>query len=648
MIEGQAHDKRASAGPGIGLNAERVLYSGDHPNPLLNEFAQGWNSDRSPSETSGRMQEHGFDRNIRTSKLTAIYGLHSYHLGKKPHDAIAQHIDHFTEPRHLVLDPFCGSGSTALASLLQGRRAIAIDASPAATFITRFYLERTDPESLRRRFDEMVLRVREEMDFLYGTSCHRCGGPAFIHHVIYSSVYPCPGCGRLVSLFEARRTDPACCPWCRTSKGVTVKISTRLQGVGTVPVAVTFSCRRQCSRSSITRSCAGTAEERRAFATIDLARIEEIERLEIPHWYPPQYMMNVARSDCPWGDEWRPSRNFRRVADLFTVRNLWAYAALFEAAAGDDDLRAVLTSAFHAVSRKAQHLSGGGGYIPGNWALPPVSKQRNVLETVGRIFAKALRAKRTLSNLLHSQEACISTQSATDLSEIPDSRIDYIFTDPPYGGMVQYAELNFPWEAWLGFDHAWHDDEIIINRTRGKDACAWQDNLAKAMRECYRVLKPGGWLSLCYHGASWDMWGRVIDLMTRVGFSLPDAHGAVSIDTGSRTYNQRLTDKLVKRDLVISFRKTRPTGRAISGFRQPAGDTAVPISRVEAAIEAFLRSSPGAGQDRIFDHVVNVMLQTATFEPCNFRKALRKVAYQDPERGPGWFVASPDPEGREE
>ena len=38
-----------------------------------------------------------------------------------------------------------------------------------------------------------------------------------------------------------------------------------------------------------------------------------------------------------------------------------------------------------------------------------------------------------------------------------------IFTDPPYADKVQYGELNFVWEAWLGFDTRWHDEEIIVN-----------------------------------------------------------------------------------------------------------------------------------------------------------------------------------------
>ncbi len=35
-------------------------------------------------------------------------------------------------------------------------------------------------------------------------------------------------------------------------------------------------------------------------------------------------MMDVKEPDVPWGDEWRPSRDFRRIADLFTPRNLQA------------------------------------------------------------------------------------------------------------------------------------------------------------------------------------------------------------------------------------------------------------------------------------------------------------------------------------
>ena len=42
--------------------------------------------------------------------------------------------------------------------------------------------------------------------------------------------------------------------------------------------------------------------------------------------------------------------------------------------------------------------------------------------------------------------AAVSTQSATDLRNIPNESIDYIFVDPPFGRNLQYSELNQIWE----------------------------------------------------------------------------------------------------------------------------------------------------------------------------------------------------------
>ena len=92
-----------------------------------------------------------FNQPIETTKATAIYNMHVY-WSKKPHTAIRQYIRHYTKPGDIVLDPFCGSGGTALAALLEGRKAIAIDRSPAATFITKNHCTPVDPDQLREAF----------------------------------------------------------------------------------------------------------------------------------------------------------------------------------------------------------------------------------------------------------------------------------------------------------------------------------------------------------------------------------------------------------------------------------------------------------------------------------------------------------------
>jgi len=114
-----------------------------------------------------------FNQPIETTKATAIYNIHVY-WSKKPHTAIHQYIRHYTQPGSIVFDPFCGSGGTALAALLEGCKAISIDRSPAATFITKNHCTPADPDALRDAFNRVRRAVQPEIDWLYETRCDRC------------------------------------------------------------------------------------------------------------------------------------------------------------------------------------------------------------------------------------------------------------------------------------------------------------------------------------------------------------------------------------------------------------------------------------------------------------------------------------------
>ena len=88
------------------------------------------------------------------------------------------------------------------------------------------------------------------------------------------------------------------------------------------------------------------------------------------------------------------------------------------------------------------------------------------------------------------------------------------------------------WEAWLGFATDWHEDEIIVNDVRHRSEADWAAMMKLAMAECYRVLKPGRWLSLCYHDTSEGTWELIQDIMAKVGFMVDKTDTALFIDTG--------------------------------------------------------------------------------------------------------------------
>lgn len=91
-----------------------------------------------------------------------------------------------------------------------------------------------------------------------------------------------------------------------------------------------------------------------------------------------------------------------------------------------------------------QSLSKTAGVLSGTLYIPSNSIAYSALYMVeSRIndVVNALRHVRT-----HSKVA-ITTQSLTDIENLPSKSIDYVFTDPPFGSNLNYAELNSLSEA---------------------------------------------------------------------------------------------------------------------------------------------------------------------------------------------------------
>jgi hypothetical protein len=321
-----------------------------------------------------------FNEPIQSTKATAVYNMHTY-WSKKPHDAIRQYIRHYTKPGDLVLDPFCGSGGTALAALMEGRKAIAIDRSPAATFITKSYCTPVDMDEFQRAFEELERKLQPEMDWLYETRCDRCGGKATTVSTIYSHVFQCPRCMEKVPLFDCVEIGGEtgtsgegksfmACPYCH-KRGHVEEISTRGERLAAVPVLVSYLCLGGCRPQRGERHHGDVDENKHEyFEKYDLGRLREIEEKEIPHWYPRDRMMHAPEDQECWGVKWRAgTSNFRTVDELLTKRNLWALAALtarireFRDPQVRDSLFFVLTSMCLFVTRMHQDNSGTGGNI---------------------------------------------------------------------------------------------------------------------------------------------------------------------------------------------------------------------------------------------------------------------------------------------
>ena len=169
----------------------------------------------------------------------------------------------------------------------------------------------------------------------------------------------------------------------------------------------------------------------------------------------------------------------------------------------------------------------------------------------------------------------ISTRSATATS-LPDSSVDYVFIDPPFGANRYYSELNFLWEAWLKV-FTEQAPEAVESPHQGKSRSDYQRLMASGFRECYRVLKPGRWLTVEFSNTSAGVWNAIQTAIADAGFVVADVRG---LSKGQGSINAYTTPTAVRQDLVISAYK--PDGGLESRFELTAG--------TEAGVWDFVRT----------------------------------------------------------
>ena len=154
-------------------------------------------------------------------------------------------------------------------------------------------------------------------------------------------------------------------------------------------------------------------------------------------------------------------------------------------------------------------------------------------------------------SLVRSQDSgCITTTGTTALLGLPDDSVDYVFTDPPFGENIYYADLNFLVESWHRvLTNA--APEAIVDRFKGKGLPDYQRLMQRCFEEYRRVLKPGRWITIVFHNSRNAVWIAIQEALLAAGFVVADVR---TMDKRQGSYRQ-VTSTAVKQDLVISAYK---------------------------------------------------------------------------------------------
>lgn len=173
-----------------------------------------------------------------------------------------------------------------------------------------------------------------------------------------------------------------------------------------------------------------------------------------------------------------------------------------------------------------------------------------------------------------NDNAVITTGTAATLG-LPNNSVDYIFTDPPFGENIYYADLNFLVESWHRVKTN-AQTEAIIDRAKGKHLFDYQHLMQRCFEEYHRVLKSGRWMTVVFHNSLNAVWNAIQEAMLAAGFVVADVR---TLDKQQGSYRQ-VTSTAVKQDLVISAYK--PSTILEERFKLEAG--------TEKGVWAFVRT----------------------------------------------------------
>jgi adenine-specific DNA methylase len=327
--------------------------------------------------------------------------------------------------------------------------------------------------------------------------------------------FPCPHCGKHLKKRGMKRTQR-------------------------YPVQVGYKC---CAR--------GLKEQTAELCDHDRATLVRIADEGVPKglWYPQDRFPKGINTRQPI------AAGIERVYQAYTPRALHAMAWLWRKAQQWPDpeisgkLLFTLTSLYQRVTVFSEFRFWGGSGNTANYNVPFISNEQNVFRTFAR-KANTISWYFQSTPVLERQVA-VRTASACDLRHLGDKSVDYVFTDPPFGGNINYSEMNFLWESWLR-QHTDTRDEAIMNSVQGKGADEYRSLLTRAFQECRRVLKDEGWMTVIFHNSSHDVWAALQAAISDAGFEI---RGTQTFDKEHGTFKQFVSDNAVGYDLVLHCRK---------------------------------------------------------------------------------------------
>ena len=413
--------------------------------------------------------------------------LHKY-WSRKPWFVIDKYIQRYSNANDIILDPFCGSGIIGLQAVLSNRKFIGYDLNPFATFLTKNTIDiNFDTMSFNKDFDQIKEIVEDDIMSLYKIDDK---------YILY-----------------------------------TIQGKNNKQKHNAIVSDAKFLHRQKVSLS-----------DKYIHPNIEVPTDLKYPDVEFPvKFYKDRFSY----------------KGVKRVSDMFSKRNLLALSLLYKAI-NETPLKytkllllAFTNSLLHVSKLKSEAVRPLG---VNNYWIPDDYIEENVwwrfVDRINNVKnAKQVVAKRVLRDNIKKPCAKVFNKSSLKMEEVKTGSVDYLITDPPYGDTIQYSELSFIWNCWLGKKFE-VKEEVIINPAQNKNREDYYKQLVLFIKEARRVLKNDGYFTLAFHNKDIKIWIELAESLRDEGLVLIDI---ASYDTFGSPYNKNWAKFSPKSDFYVTF-----------------------------------------------------------------------------------------------
>ncbi len=392
------------------------------------------------------------------------YGVHPY-FTRRPYNVVRRYILHYSREGDRILDPFGGSGVTAVEAFLENRVGIQNDINPLANFIAR----------------------------------------------------------GLVDLAKGRLEE------------------------------------YQAGLAALQETCRSRLEE---IWRMDEQRLRRFQRdLTLPEDIPLPSNSDVER-----------------YHELFTPRQLTALAFLKTRIDGLEQrwvrrglllawsaTLAKLNKTFLSAEGRAESRGGSSIFSIYRYKIADSPVELPPWETFQERALNVIAAKQEIDKVIDFKERTTGWQGSfevhsTDIEDLAtrfNNQIDYIFTDPPYGGHISYLDLSTLWNHWLEQMPTLkaRRRELIVGGELDLQEDAYVARLRDSVKACLRMLKRGRWMSIVFQHWNTAYFHAILASAAESGAELRAAISQVGDPIWSM-HKKKNNQSVLAGEMILTFLKT--------------------------------------------------------------------------------------------